>query len=963
MATVEKTVELIFQGVDNVSGVLGDIKGGFDKLDDAVQTIASPFAAVAEGVLKTDAAVAGLMGTLAAVSLKTAGDFNAGIAEIGTVSGTTAEQLAGFSTQILDYSSKSVFSIGDINNAIYEAVGSGVEWDKSLGLLRTSEELAVGSKTSLQGATDLLVSSLNAYGETTDKATGYSDSLFMAVKDGKMRMEDLQTTLANVTPIAAALGVPFSDLMAAIATLTASGMPAGQAIDKLKDAFTSILKPTEQASAAATSLGVEFGANALKTDGLAGTFDKLYTATGGNIDQLGKLFGSANGLTAVLVLAGNSSDKFKTALDDQANAAGSTSTAYSGMVNNFSLQNQNLVNNLTNVLIAIGQPLLDKYGLAVGALGDVFKAVSFAVKDDAFKPVLDAMNGFASDITDYLTQVAAAMPDALKNVDFTGLMDSLGKLGTSIQGWFGDIDLTTVDGLTAALQKGVDLLGSLVDATRGISDSLKPAVTAIKELVDEYNNMTSDQKAQWAQDFLGNALLLQQAGSAIGVALIAIGDNKDVFATISVTAINGLAVAVEALAVPFAAAAYAILGTVSAYARLMASIKTGDMKQSYLEMAQSAENSAERMGTALGGLKDKILTNLDPINQALTGTNTSYKDLDYWQEQATQSGTAFAQALPSINDPLSTVLDTAEAFGTSLEVIETKAKKVPPSLDFMKQSALDLQDPLEGAYIKAGLAGTNLADFGNKLDTAAKKATQSRAGFAVVNGVVSNLSDAFGDAASAASAYVAAQIKAGDGTVNLTDSITALQAATPGASTAMGAYGGSAADADKALRAAAVGSDDFRLKVLGLQADLVKTKLKLDVDLQVAKIQGETKQIEAAFSSLDTGIKSTGDSIVKLFGQLGTSMQQGNVLLNNELRIQISKENDRRDQEFRQQRELTQAIIDRTKLQIQAMQSGQGLIKIDGSGLTNSLQLVLWEILENVQLQANASAQQFLLGI
>jgi len=48
---------------------------------------------------------------------------------------------------------------------------------------------------------------------------------------------------------------------------------------------------------------------------------------------------------------------------------------------------------------------------------------------------------------------------------------------------------------------------------------------------------------------------------------------------------------------------------------------------------------------------------------------------------------------------------------------------------------------------------------------------------------------------------------------------------------------------------------------------------------------------------------------------------------------------------------------------MESMQGGEALIKIDSTGLEPALEMVMWEILEKVQIRASEEAADFLLGI
>ncbi len=65
----------------------------------------------------------------------------------------------------------------------------------------------------------------------------------------------------------------------------------------------------------------------------------------------------------------------------------------------------------------------------------------------------------------------------------------------------------------------------------------------------------------------------------------------------------------------------------------------------------------------------------------------------------------------------------------------------------------------------------------------------------------------------------------------------------------------------------------------------------------------------------------------------------------------------------KQQSRLIDAQIKNLEAKTKAMQNGDGLIKIDSTGLEPALEMIMWEIIEKVQLRANAEGAEFLLGL
>lgn len=310
MANTQQTIDVIFRGVDSTAGAISSVIGNVEKGAKNIQDLTRPIADVTMGVLKFEAAILASGAALTLFAVKTAGDFDAAFREIATLIDVPLDQLEGFRKGILDYAGTSTQPIDQITAAVYGAISAGVDYTNSLSVVERAEKLAVASKADLGDTLVLLVSSLNAYGKGADDAEKFSDALFTTVKQGQTTLPELASSLAQVTGLAASAGVPFETLLSAVASLTAAGLPTSQAITGIKAALSNIIKPTAQASELARELGVEFNASALQSKGLEGVLADVARATGGNVDQMARFFGSVEGLNAVLTLTGKGADKF-----------------------------------------------------------------------------------------------------------------------------------------------------------------------------------------------------------------------------------------------------------------------------------------------------------------------------------------------------------------------------------------------------------------------------------------------------------------------------------------------------------------------------------------------------------------------------------------------------------------------------------------------------------------------------
>ena len=287
---------------------------------------------------------------------------------------------------------------------------------------------------------------------------------------------------------------------------------------------------------------------------------EVYTATGGNVDQMFKLFGRVEALNAAILLGQDTSGKYAQALDLMANRAGVTQVAYEKMAASWDKVNQQIVNSLKATLIEVGTPLLDEYAKIGAGITGIFTNLRVEVNKGTFDPVIDLIEQFGAEIAEDLKKIAANMPEALAGVDWSKLTDSIKSLGTSIkelfEAFFGDIDLTTVDGLQKGIEKVVDGITALTNTTAGILQSWRPFVELLGKAASEFANLSPQ-----AQTSTGNVL-------GFGQAVDKILSNVDIF-TGSIKFLGGAIALLGATQIPsaitgFASLAPAIAGAASA---------------------------------------------------------------------------------------------------------------------------------------------------------------------------------------------------------------------------------------------------------------------------------------------------------------------------------------------------------------------------------------------------------------
>jgi TP901 family phage tail tape measure protein len=258
-------------------------------------------------------------------SAKAAQDFTKSMAEVNTLG---VENLAALEQGVKDLSIQFGQDLGDSVQATYDIISAGIPEGSALDVLAASAEAAVAGVSDVSTAVDLSTSVLNAFGLEAGEVTTVFDAAFGAIKAGKTTMDELAGSVGRVAPLFNAAGLNAQEMFASIAALTKGGIKTTEAVSGLKAALTGVIKPTTEATQLANQLGIEFNTEALQAQGLVGFLQGVAEATGGNIDQMGQLFGSIEGLNAVLALTGPQAKSLEETFKDLTENTGQSREAF-----------------------------------------------------------------------------------------------------------------------------------------------------------------------------------------------------------------------------------------------------------------------------------------------------------------------------------------------------------------------------------------------------------------------------------------------------------------------------------------------------------------------------------------------------------------------------------------------------------------------------------------------------------
>lgn len=926
MADIQRTVEIIFGAIDNTGAGISSVSGSLNSIIDATSNITGPLSDVADFALKAEAAVLAVGAAFLTVAVNEASQFTSKVKEIGTLVNATPQEFEALKVSIQDFALTSTSGFDAITKAVYIATSNLGDTAKAMDILTIAEKGAVAGATDIESATAVLTRTMNAYGlVTNDSATNTANAdrvmaaLFTTVQVGDINMTQLSENLGKVASTAAAAGIPIEVVGAAVAALTGAGINADQSMTLLSSLFKELLNPTDNLKAA-------LGGLTITSDGLPAVLDKLKASTGGSAEQLFQLFGSSEAAKGAMILVNDSAGKFDLTLEKMKTSAQDFNTNYQAMIDTVKNSEQILANTATVLLQKVGDPLQQGWSEILDGLSSVLSGFTLSVDEGAFAPVFTAFDGFSADIAAVLKGIGENLPVALEQVDFSGFLESLAELGFEIGDLFGNVDLSTPEGLAKAIQFVVDSLSSLTTVASGIVDVWGPVVKGFLLGIDAFNGLDDSAKKTFGE-VTGLAQVFETLkGSLTGGldALDTIGKTLTVIAgTNAISALTPLA---------------ATLGTVTASALPLVTALTA-------------------VAIGVGGLAFGITANINAWD-------------DY---KARQNAVA---------DSTARLTDTQADIKIRLEEISRSTGIAVNSMDELNKAVDDgrlVFNEATGAY---EAAGTGVRDYDAEVSAA------SKGGFdfaAAVNGVAATLglagkaagetSLSFSTLAEAEAAYANSTEFGNNATITYSKGLYILS-------------NGNIAAADsteklesatkKSAEAAIVGSeqwkrmqdvmlqtqqqtDDFTIKIGELANKKYEIDVKAIVDLKTAEIEADTQRITAALQASSETIKTLTTGVTDLWAAFAGNT--GSLSKRFALEDAAKRMEDRLDLELELKREQTEAIVDKLRAETARLDSGEPLISIDAGELAPELELVFDKILKYTQVKATQQGLALLVGL
>lgn len=920
MADLEKTVAIIFEGVDQMGAGVTSATSQIDQFADKAEQAAAPLAAVTKGLLAAEGAALAVAVAFGSRAYDAAVKFEAAQADLAKTLSDSDGSVDQFTRQITDLSNAYGESSTDLLATMANYKQAGFTAEESLQLVKNGLDLVIAGDVEAIQSSEYLIATLKGFKAPASDAGQLLEVLNAASNSYATDVDQLAQGMARLSPIAATMGLDFeqtAELLIPVIEVFRSGPEAANA---LRTGLLRLGDDSAPVQEALESIGVsQRDTNDILRDSSDILLD-VASATSGLADSE-KLF------VAQQLFGIEQSTKMVTVLDS---LEGSTVDVSAAMEKSASVSEEVAIRlgtaekagdrareSFENLARTLGTNFLDEMAGINSAIAEVFIQFEQAASDGALDGFFEAITPTLDEIKRLAGEVAEALPEALEGADYSGFSDGMRAL-------FGDLENVSIeaDDLQGVIEALGDTFKSLSEFTAGTVEIFKGVAGALAPVIDAFLSLDGD-----AQKLLGT----------IGGISLVVGPAAGVLGGLT-TAISALAGknGVIALGLPRIRDLSAALGKNSGLAAVafIAGEAIYGMYQRLEEFNKAPINLSDKLKKDLEEVENIQGDEFSLFNvENLAASYESLKQYFGWGDEAAEDFQLVNDEAVKAAIAVANLGGGAKEAGSSLEGMGGSASESAKEVTTIEQAAID-------AAIAVAALGDDGKDEIQKLDIAAVDAALAVAKIGEDNEGINVLSADINDTSQF--------VRGLDGNlIEVGKSISIMGEAAKKA-------GDDAEDGGEKF-------SEFEKTLLELESNERIKAMEFTASIAVAGLEADARKVEAVLGATSTTIEATASSIDGLFSSLAggdlSFRQQWNLEDAIEQQLKIQRE------AGEAQNKVLEAQAKLMQEKANALRNGDGLVKIDSTGLEPALEMIMWQILEKVQLRANAEGAEFLLGL
>ena len=514
--------------IQKVHTAFEKVKDGVGAVGSAVENVASKSLPVLEKGFKTAGSVAvsavkGITTAVSAVSTAIVGigtasaavgkEFEVSMTKASTLFGDVAVDTENLNKRMLEVSNSTGVAAAEMGEALYSALSAGIpaseDMSEAVGVLEKSAKLAKAGFTDVDTALAATAKTLNAYGLDVSAVDDIQKVLIQTQNLGITTVGELGASLAQVTPTAAAFGVSFDQVGAALAGMTAAGTPTAQATTQLNSLIAELAKNgtvaagnLEKAAAGTKYAGQSFVEMMQNGANLQDVLDMLSVEAEKSGVSLVDMFSSLEAGKAALSIDGSD---FLGNLEQMSTSADVVGEAYEKMSDTLEAKSEQIKNSVKNLGISIyndlQNPIKDMVDMALGmvdelqtafseggiaglasAAGNVIAELSTYIIGQVpivIDAAIQVLQGFIQGLIDNIPEILNAGTQLLTSL-LEGIQQAIPLIADNIPYIIQEITNTLSQNLPQIITAGISILTSLID---GITQSIPQITESIIALI------------------------------------------------------------------------------------------------------------------------------------------------------------------------------------------------------------------------------------------------------------------------------------------------------------------------------------------------------------------------------------------------------------------------------------------------------------------------------------------------
>ena len=159
------------------------------------------------------------------------------------------------------------------------------------------------------------------------------------------------------------------------------------------------------------------------------------------------------------------------------------------------------------------------------------------------------------------------------------------------------------------------------------------------------------------------------------------------------------------------------------------------------------------------------------------------------------------------------------------------------------------------------------------------------------------------------------------------------------------------------------GNIDTQIALITASAQTAQSAFEWSAKVDIADAEASAEVLKSAFSGVATSVEALSGSTADMFGSLLDNYEKLSSFEQGQFTRLAEDQQEAQNKALASQTKLNDALAANLVAKTEAIASGESVITIDSSGLEPALEMVMWNIIEKVQIRANEASADFLLGI